>query len=124
MSWARVSMFYLMTYLALGGLGLLVDPPLALRLLGATGDYPPALMRLFGGFMLALAIIVIQIVRLRVAVLHPTTLLVRVVLLGTIVWTYTSTRDPLFLVLSGIVGLGMLLTASGLLADSRAGHRP
>ena len=29
-------------------------------------------------------------------------------------------RDPLFLVLTGIVGLGMLLTTAGILTDRRA----
>jgi hypothetical protein len=35
-------------------------------------------------------------------------------------WLYGESRDPLFLVLSAIVGLGMLLTTAGLLTDRRA----
>jgi hypothetical protein len=63
-------------------------------------------------------------VRHRVEVLYPTTLAMRVVLVGTMVALYVASRDPLFLVLTGIVGLGMLLTATGLLADRRASDRP
>jgi hypothetical protein len=109
MRWTRLSFTYLIGYLSLGGLGLLVAPDLALRLLGA--------------FMVALALLVGQIVRYRVELLYPTTLLVRVVLLGTIVGLYFESRDPLFWVLSGIVALGMLLTTAGLLTDRRASAR-
>lgn len=120
MRWTRLSFFYLIGYLSVGGLGLLVAPELALRLLGATASYPAALVRLLGAFMVALALLVGQIVRYRVEVLYPTTLMVRVVLLGTIVGLYFESHDPLFLVLSGIVALGMLLTTASLLTDRRA----
>jgi uncharacterized protein YjeT (DUF2065 family) len=121
MRWTRLSFFYLIGYLSVGGLGLLVAPELALRLLCATASYPAVLVRLLGAFMVALALLVGQIVRYRVEVLYPTTLMVRIVLLGTIVGLYFfASRDPLFLVLSGIVALGMLLTTAGLLTDRRA----
>jgi uncharacterized protein YjeT (DUF2065 family) len=120
MRWTRLSFFYLIGYLSVGGLGLLVAPELALRLLGATASYPAVLVRLLGAFMVALALLVGQIVRYRVEVLYPTTLIVRIVLLGMIVGLYFESRDPLFLVLSGIVALGMLLTTAGLLTDRRA----
>jgi uncharacterized protein YjeT (DUF2065 family) len=119
MRWTRLSFFYLVGYLTLGGLGLVFAPALALQLLGATGSYPPVLVRLLGALLLALGILVSQIVRHRVEVLYPTTLVVRVVLVGTMVPLYLASRDPLFLVLTAIVGLGMVLTATGLLADRR-----
>ena len=124
MRWTRLSFLYLTGYLSLGGLGLLFAPALALHVLGATGSYPPALVRLLGALLLALGILVAQIARRRVEVLYPTTLVVRVVLVGTMVVLYFASRDRLFLVLTGIVGLGMLLTATGLLADRRASDRP
>lgn len=46
--WTRTSFFYLAGYLLVGGIGLLADPTLALRLLGATATYPAALARLAG----------------------------------------------------------------------------
>ena len=120
MRWTRLSFFYLVGYLTAGGLGLLFAPALALQLLGATGSYPAVLVRFMGSLLLALGILVAQIVRHRVEALYPTTLVVRVVLVATLVALYGASHDPLFLVLTGIVGLGMVLTASGLLADRRA----
>jgi haloalkane dehalogenase len=116
----RWSFFYLIGYLSLAGGGLLVAPKLALPLLGATASYPPVLARFVGAFMVTLAIVVGQIVRHRVEVLYPTTLIVRVVLLSTIVGLYFESRDRLFLVLAGIVAFGMLLTIAGFLSDRRA----
>ena len=124
MRWTRLSFFYLIGYLALGGAGLLFAPGLALRLLGATGSYAPELVRFVGAFLVSLAIVVAQIVRHRVEVLYPTTLLIRVVLLGTIVALYVEARDPLFLVLAAIVGFGMLLTTTGFLLDRRGSAHP
>jgi uncharacterized protein YjeT (DUF2065 family) len=121
MHWTRLSFVYLMSYLILGGVGLLVAPEFALRLLGAMASYPPVLVRFLGAFMVALGIVIVQIARHRVEQLYPTTLMVRVVLLATIVWLYFESRDPLFLVLAGIVALGMLLTTAGFLADRRPG---
>jgi hypothetical protein len=44
-----------------------------------------------------------------------------VVLVATMVALYLASRDTLFLVLTGIVGLGMALTATGIVVDRRAG---
>ena len=120
MRWTRLSFAYLIGYLAFGGMGLLAAPALAIGLLGSNATYPAALLRLLGGFMIALAVIVLQIARTRTERLYPTTLLVRVVLLSTVVAGYFESRDPMFLVLSAIVGLGMMLTAAGYVADRKA----
>lgn len=124
MRWTRLSFFYLVGYLTVGGLGLLFAPALALQLLGATGTYPPVLVRFMGSLLLALGILVAQIMRHRVEALYPTTLVVRVVLVATLVALYVASRDPLFLVLTGIVGLGMALTTTGFVVDRRAGGQP
>jgi uncharacterized protein YjeT (DUF2065 family) len=117
----RMSFFYLMSYLALGGIALVVAPEQGVRLLGSNGTYPPAMLRFLGGFMIALAIVIIQIVRHRIEVLYPTTLMVRTVLLATVVWLFLDTRDPLFLTLTGIIALGMILTSLALITDRTAG---
>ena len=120
MRWTRLTFFYVIGYLSLGGVGLVFAPEIALRLLGATTTYPPVLARFVGAFMVALAIVIAQIVRHRIEVLYPTTLLIRLVLIGTIVALYVESGDRLFLVLTAIVGLGMVLTTAGLLSDRRA----
>ena len=124
MRWTRLSFFYLVGYLTLGGLGLLFAPMLALQLLGATGSYPAVLVRFMGSLLLALGILVAQIVRHRVEALYPTTLVVRIVLVATMVALYAASRDTLFLVLTGIVGLGMALTSTGFVVDRRAAGQP
>ena len=47
----RVTLIYLTTYLFLGGLGLLVFPDLALRLLLSNGSYGDVMPRVVGMFM-------------------------------------------------------------------------
>jgi len=98
-----------------------VAPEPGVRLLGSNGTYPPAMLRFLGGFMIALAIVIIQIVRHRIEVLYPTTLMVRTVLIATVIWLFIETRDPLFLTLTGIIALGMIFTSLALVADKKAG---
>lgn len=119
MKWTHLSFTYLFTYLLCFGLCLLVAPQFSLRLLGATGDYTPGLAQFLAAFMLALGIAVLQIARYRAEKLYPTVLLVRVPILGTIIWLYLASRDPLFIVLAGVVGVGMVLTGVGLIADRK-----
>jgi hypothetical protein len=118
---ARASLFYLAGYLLLTGVALLFVPQPALRLLGATGSYESPFVQFTGAFMIALGSVVTQIIRHRVEVLYPTTVAVRLFFLAVIVWLYVATRDPLWLVILGVVALGVMLTTTGLLIDRRAG---
>ncbi len=113
----RLSLFYLASYLSFGGVGLLFFPLPSLRLFLSTGDYPLPMVRLVGVLLLSLAIIVIQLIRHRAEVLYPTTLLVRAVILAALVWIYFSSLDPLFLVLTAIVGVGVLITGLSYLTE-------
>ncbi len=119
MTKTRFSLLYVVFYLSTTGLALLVAPMDALELLGATGRYEPVMTRGVGTFMFALSIIVLQIVRHRVDVLYRTTLGVRAFFLAAFATFYAQTRDPLFLVILGVVGLGMLFTSVAYLADRR-----
>ncbi|HVE81355.1 MAG TPA: hypothetical protein VND93_00840 [Myxococcales bacterium] len=121
----RLSLFYLAGYLLPTGLLLVVAPDVAFKLLFATGQYGDAIPRLAGGVLLALGIMVVQIIRYRVEVMYPTTVGVRLVLLAILGWLYARTGDPFFLIVTGVVGLGVLLTGSTLLmARARATPRP
>ncbi len=119
MSWTRLSFFYLFGYLTFGGLGLLAAPSTVLPLMLSNGQYGEVMPRLVGGLMLALAIIVLQIIRHRVEVLYPTTLIVRIWLCACLVGCYIAYRDPFLLVILGIVLLGMCFTTAGFIADWR-----
>lgn len=115
----RLSLFYLAGYLTFGGLGLLLFPQPSLRLFLSNGDYPDPIVRLTGVLLIALAIIVAQVIRRRAEELYPTTLLVRLVILAALLWLYFGSGDPLFGVLTAIVGLGVILTGSSYLYERR-----
>lgn len=122
MKLTRLSMFYLASYLLFSGLGLLLAPDLAFKLLqsSSNGAYGDIIPRMAGAVILALGGIVVQIIRHDLKVLHPTTLGLRVMLLSTMVFLFTRSHDPFFAIVSVIVALGMALTATGLLLERRA----
>ncbi|MGH2569016.1 MAG: hypothetical protein ACRDGA_11815 [Bacteroidota bacterium] len=116
----HLSLYYLAGYLLPAGIALMAAPEFSLNLLFSTGEYGTVIPRLAGVLILGLEIIVVQIIRLRVAVLYPTTLFVRTVFLASFVWLYGLSGDPLFLTLLGIVGFGVLLTLFSFIKDRRA----
>lgn len=122
--WTRRSFAYLIGYLALGGAAMLIAPDVSFRLLGAARDYPLPMIRLVGAFLIALAVIVIQIARLRIEALYATTLVVRLPIVCVTIGLYIASRDPVFLSLAAIVGLGMALTSAGVLLDRLERLRP
>jgi hypothetical protein len=74
-----------------------------------------------GAFMVALSVVVIQIIRHDISILHRTTVAIRLFFIGVIVWLFASTKDPLFLIVLAVVSLGVALTVTGLVLD---GSRP
>jgi hypothetical protein len=119
MNWTRLSFFYLCGYLTFGGVGLLAAPSTVLPLMFSNGHYGEVMPRMVGGMMLALAIIVLQIIRLRAEVLYTTTLLVRAFLCALLIGFYVAFRDPFFLVILAIVLVGVCLTVTGIVTDRR-----
>ena len=110
MSKTRLSLWYLTSYLVLGGVGLLFAPAMALQLLLSQGDYGTAMPRLAGMLMIGLGVFVLQIIRHELSQLYSTTLAIRAFFLVGLLAIYFSTTDPLFIVLTFIVGLGVVLT--------------
>lgn len=106
----RLSLFYLAGYSVPAGLSLLFAPGLALKMLLSTGTYPDVMVRMVGIPLLGLGIFVVQMIRHRLSVLYPTTLFVRSIILGGLLWLFALSGDRMFLVLVGIVGVGFLLT--------------
>lgn len=117
----NLSRIYVVAYLLAAGLFLLATPRLALKLLLSTADYGVILPRLTGLLLIGLAMFVLQIIRYRVVALYATTLAVRVVFCGGFIALYVLSRDPLFLVLLAVVGLGVLATSASYILDSREG---
>lgn len=119
----HLSLYYLVGYLIPAGIGLIAAPQIVLRLLLSNGEYGDVMPRLVGVVLLALGIIVLQILRLRAEVLYPTTLVARSVILVCLLGLYVYARDPLFISLLVIVGLGFVLTGASYLMDRRATGR-
>ena len=101
-------MFYLGSYLAIIGFGLLFVPHETLKILQSNGNYDDVFPRVFG------------MIRARATELYPATLVIRVYFIGCIGAFYAMTSDPLFLVLIVIVGLGFVLTLGSYLLDRKS----
>jgi hypothetical protein len=111
----RLSLYYLVSYLAVAGLALFLVPSIALPLLLSNGDYGDVFPRLSGMVLIGLAIIVGQIVRLRIEALYTTTLIIRVYFLFGFAFLFA-----IFLAVFGIVAIGVVLTGFSYLRDRQA----
>jgi uncharacterized protein YjeT (DUF2065 family) len=119
----NLSLIYVATYLLASGIFLLLAPRLALKLLLSTGDYGEILPRLTGLLLLGLGILVLQIVRHRISALYTSTLVVRALFCVGFVVLYAMSRDPLFLVLLAVVGIGVVATSTSYVLDRQQGNR-
>ena len=117
MNLTRLSLYYLAGYLLFAGVALMLVPAFALGLLLSNGEYGDVLPRLLGVVLFALGVFVAQVIRHRVTALYPTTLAVRAVILAVLAALYVKSSDPFFLVLIGIVGLGVVLTGAAYLRE-------
>src|SRR5262249_37881386 len=117
----NLSLIYVAAYLLGAGIFLLLAPRLTLHLLLSTGDYGEILPQLTGLLLVGLGILVAQIIRHRVTTLYATTLAVRLVFCVGFIALYIRSRDPLFLVLLAVVGVGVLATSISYALDRRSG---
>jgi hypothetical protein len=108
----RRSLFYLAGYLSLTGLALLFIPHIFLKLLFATQDYPGAFVQLSGVLMIGLSIVVMNIIRYGNRVLYRTTLMARIPMWIMILGIYFETKETFFIVVLGVLGLGIVLTGT------------
>lgn len=106
----RLTLLYPAFYLLSGGLALLVNPSLGLKLMLSNGEYGDVLPRFAGALTLGLGLLVVQVIRKRVEALYLTLVAVRVFFVACYVALYFMSRDPFFLTLGGIVGFGFVLT--------------
>ena len=107
----RRSLFYPAIYLTFGGLFMLLAPRLFLRLMFSNGDYGDVFPRFAGALTLGLALLVIQTVRHRIAVLYPALIWVRAFFCACYLALFLQTRDPFFVAMLGLVGIGAIVTA-------------
>lgn len=104
----RLTFSYVAGYLVLGGLGLLIAPTLALRLLLSNGSYGDIMPRVIGMFMLVLGGLIWQFVRAGDYRYYLYSTVARSFIVVVLTALYFKARDPLFLVLDAIVLIGLL----------------
>jgi hypothetical protein len=115
----RTSLFYPAGYLTTSGLGMTFAPQWSLDMMFSNGHYQSAFVRMCGLFVIGLAAIVIQTIRLRITALYATLIAVRVVFCAGYIVLYAQTGDPFFLVVLAIVGAGLLASTTCYLLDRR-----
>jgi len=120
----RLSLFYLAGYLWLGGIGFLIVPRFSTELFLSNTVYSDVMVSAFGMFMVGLGIIVVQIIRLRLHALYYTTLIVRIFFCVCLLALYYKSSNLLFLMLFGVVGIGVVLTGISYLVDSQGNQKP
>jgi hypothetical protein len=113
----RLSLYYLAGYLTLGGFALLLIPSQTLHFLLASGHYGQIFPRFTGMLMSGLGLNIAGIIRARAQVLYPATLFVRSFFIICLIVFYWLSSDPLFLVVLGVVLLGVGLTLTSYLLD-------
>jgi len=112
----RVSLLYLIAYLLPLSVGLLVVPSGTLHSLGSNADHAAIAWRLFGGWLLALALIVIRLVREHRSASYINTAIGRMVFVGVFSYLVGKTGYQAILV---VLGLGEMWTLIGLAVDLR-----
>jgi uncharacterized protein YjeT (DUF2065 family) len=119
MTLKKFSLYYLIGYLGLGGIGFLSAPDVALRLLGSTGNYSEIMVRALGSFMIALSVLITQAMRHDLEPIVRTTVFVRCFFVSCFVSLFAASRDPMFLVITGIVTFGLMLTIASYLREGK-----
>jgi len=119
----RLTLSYLAGYLLVGGLGFLVAPDVALRLLLSNGAYGDIMPRVVGLFMLVLGGFILQFVRARDYRYYVYAVVARSFIVLVLTALYFRARDPLFLVLDAIVLIGLLPSIYVVVQSARA-NRP
>jgi uncharacterized protein YjeT (DUF2065 family) len=87
----HLSRYDLAADLVVAGIALIGTGQFAMRLLLSNGAYGDALPRLLGVVLLALGILIVQIIRHRLEVLYPTTMVVRGLILAVLAGLFVST---------------------------------
>ena len=120
----HLSLYYLAGYLLPAGTLLLLVPDVATKLLLSNRTYDDAPFRLAGVLLIGLGILVVQMIRHRLEVLYPTTILIRLLISATLIWLYLRTSDPFFLVVLLVVVIGIGLTGASFVLDRRRAVAP
>lgn len=118
----RLSLYYLASYLMIGGLAFFIKPELTLDLLQSTHNYSPDVVKLVGLMFIALGLVVIELIRIKAYNMYPVTLRVRAVLMIGLFALYALSHDMMFLILLAVVLVGVILTLVAYKMDKKAAN--
>lgn len=110
----RLCIWYVAGYLFLSGLLLLIAPRTALAAMLSNTDYGVVMPRWVGMLSVAMGTLVGQVVRHRVVALYPLSFFMPAAMLVGFVGMYLDSRNPLFLAVAAVVGLGVLATGASM----------
>lgn len=104
----KITLIYLVTYLAIGGLGFTLFPNQVLELFLSNGDYGDIMPRMAGMFMCALSFLIFKIIRNEDWHYYAATIYVRSAIVLILAWLFYKSSDPMLLVVMGIVLVGLI----------------
>jgi hypothetical protein len=120
----RKTLFVPASYLLSGGLGLVVMPDIALKLMLSNGAYGDVMPRFAGVLTIGLGALVVLVIRHRLEALYLPLVFVRAFFCTGYVALYLMSSDPFFLVLLALVGFGATMTAVQYLRERTTQPRP
>ncbi len=120
MSKTRLSLIYPAGYLSIGGFSFLFAPHTTLSLFLSNGAYSDLMVRILGTVLLALAFVVVQIIRVEATQLYFTSVLLQVWVLTALIAFYVVYRDPMLLILVAIIGPGIVLTVLACVTERKS----
>ncbi len=104
----KITLTYLVTYLAIGGVGFTLFPNQVLDLFLSNGDYGDIMPRMTGMFMCALSFLIFRIIRNEDWHYYAATIYVRSTLVLILSWLFYKSSDPMLLIVMGIVLIGLI----------------
>ncbi len=116
----KITLTYLVGYLMGGGICLLLIPDFFLKILQSNQDYGDIMPRFAGIFMLALGSLVGMILYYKDYKYYRFSVIIRTVIVLVLIGFYYFTTDPFFLVVNGIVLIGLLPSYYALLTSKKA----
>jgi len=104
----KITLTYLVTYLAIGAIGFLLIPDQILDLFLSTGSYGEIMPRIVGMFMCALSFLIYRILKNEDWHYYSATIYVRSAIVLILSLLYYKSKDPMLLILLGIVLIGLI----------------